>query len=231
MIISHQHQFVFLRVPKTASTSIQIELSKVCGPQDIITPLRFKNDPAGLDAGFRGPQNHQRSYGSKRLNDWFRIYFLHKSPKNFNHVTATQAQKFLGKSAWNSYYKFCVVRNPFDRAISLYYWQTRKQEKRPDLNIFILGLDKFKISTWHRYTINDQVAMDTICRFENLQADLDTVAKKVGIPPFVLPHAKGAHRNNHQHYSILINPEARAHIERLCGKEINAFHYFWDPNL
>jgi len=230
VIVSHQHRFVFLRIPKTASTSIQIELSKVCGPEDVITPMGFKNDPIGRVAGFKGPQNFQRFFGAKRLQDWFRILILRKSPKNFNHVTALQAQKYLGRTIWDSYYKFCVVRNPFDRAISLYYWHAKNTEDMVDLNQFILGLEEKKISAWHRFTINGQVAMDLICRYENLQSDLDLATTKIGIPPLSLPHAKSSHRKDRQHYSQLINSEARNHIERLCMKEINAFNYHWNPN-
>ena len=37
MIISHKHKFIFIKTVKTAGTSIDIALSKICEPQDIIT--------------------------------------------------------------------------------------------------------------------------------------------------------------------------------------------------
>jgi len=39
MIISHKHKFIYIKCRKTAGTSIEMSLSKLCGPQDIITPL------------------------------------------------------------------------------------------------------------------------------------------------------------------------------------------------
>ena len=39
MIASHQHRFIFLKTRKTAGTSVEIALSKVCGPDDIITEI------------------------------------------------------------------------------------------------------------------------------------------------------------------------------------------------
>ena len=39
MIISHKHKFIFLKVQKTAGTSMEIALSEHCGAGDILTPL------------------------------------------------------------------------------------------------------------------------------------------------------------------------------------------------
>ena len=38
-IISHRHRFIFVRTHKTASTSVEIALSRICGPEDVITPF------------------------------------------------------------------------------------------------------------------------------------------------------------------------------------------------
>ena len=39
MILSHRYRYLFLKTNKTAGTSIEIALSKFCGPDDIITPI------------------------------------------------------------------------------------------------------------------------------------------------------------------------------------------------
>ncbi len=39
MILSHKHKFIFIKTKKTASTSLEIVLSKLCGDNDIITPV------------------------------------------------------------------------------------------------------------------------------------------------------------------------------------------------
>jgi hypothetical protein len=38
MIISHEHKFIFIKTKKTAGTSIELALSQLCGPDDIIPP-------------------------------------------------------------------------------------------------------------------------------------------------------------------------------------------------
>src|SRR6266852_6489903 len=39
MIISHKYKLIFIKTVKTAGTSIEVFLSKQCGPMDIVTPI------------------------------------------------------------------------------------------------------------------------------------------------------------------------------------------------
>lgn len=39
MILSHDWRFLFLKTRKTAGTSVEIALSRICGPLDVITPI------------------------------------------------------------------------------------------------------------------------------------------------------------------------------------------------
>ena len=62
MILSHERKFIFLRTKKTAGTSIELALSDLCGPDDIITPLTGEDE--ARRAGRRGAQNW-------RLHSWW----------------------------------------------------------------------------------------------------------------------------------------------------------------
>ena len=109
MIVSHKHKFIFLKTNKTAGTSIEIALSRICGPDDIITPLN-KEDKSDLT--ILGPQNHLAPFWSYKPRDIAR-FLIRKTPKKnfFNHMSAKSAKKILGDDIWNSYYKFCFEKN------------------------------------------------------------------------------------------------------------------------
>jgi len=232
MIISHKNRFIFLRVPKTASTSVEVELAALCGPQDIVTELTSKNDSSERLKQYSGPLNHQRTLWQYQLSDWYRLIAKGKRPSDLRHATALQAKKLVGNKVWDAYYKFCFVRNPFDRAVSLYYWETKNWERKrhsipPDVNTYILGLPEQKLSTWFRLTIKGSVALDYIGKFESLEMDTTKISQQLELPALNLSHSKGNIRKDRQHYSQILNQETRAHIEKLCAPELDAFGYSW----
>jgi hypothetical protein len=58
MIISHKYRTSFIKTAKTAGTSIEMALSRSCGPDDIITPLWKQDEVAKQAMGGRGPQHY-----------------------------------------------------------------------------------------------------------------------------------------------------------------------------
>jgi len=70
MIISHRHRFIFIKLRKTAGTSMEIALSGICGDQDVITPISEEDEKVRREMGFRGPQNTLIPFRYYRQQDW-----------------------------------------------------------------------------------------------------------------------------------------------------------------
>ena len=181
MIISHKYKFIFIKTSKTAGTSIEIALSKFCGAEDIITPITSTDERIRSRLGYRGPQNYLplnsdvgsgeavKAPGSRR-----------KKCRFINHSRAKKIRKCMGEGVWNSYYKFCFERNPWDRFISLYYWRCRSQPP-PTISAFLdsdipLNLKKKGIEL---YTIDGEIAVDRVCLYENLTEELETIRRTI----------------------------------------------------
>lgn len=102
MIISHKHKFIFIKPRKVAGTSIELALSKFCDKEDIITG-NF-HDSNYEDEAFT---NKGRNYEELNLS---------------THSKPNEIKNKISKDIWNNYYKFTIVRNPWDQVVSSYFW-------------------------------------------------------------------------------------------------------------
>lgn len=231
MIVNHKYKFIFLKTRKTASTSIEIALSQFCNNGDIITPLDPEDTPIRQKLGFKKAQNYHFPLRFYDKFDWLRTIRRARRQQFINHSNALFVQARIDKEIWESYFKFCFERNPFDKAISRYYWSTK--EPRPAISDYLQSARVDLLSNWDIYTINDHIAVDFVGHYEHLADDLATVQQKLKIPEKIrLPEAKGHYRLNHEHYSTVLNTQDRARIEQICAKEIVALDYGWQeaPN-
>jgi hypothetical protein len=227
LIVSHKYKLIFIHTSKTAGTSIDIALSKFCGEGDIVTTMLPEDEEIRTKLGYCGPQNDIIPRSNYDLSAWYKLIIKRKTPKFRGHISAKKTRGYLGKEIWNSYFKFCVVRNPWDRMISYYYWRNNREpgktfeeflnSKRP-LKLKRDGIDL--------YTIDGEIAVDMVCRFESLEEDLEKVRIRCGLPEKIaLPNAKGSHRKDRRGYREILNKEQAEKIRELSSKEIALFGY------
>lgn len=216
MIVSHKHKFIFLKTNKTAGTSIEIALSAICGPDDIITPISDEDEATRQSMCSIGPQNYQ-AVGKKDL---------------YNHASAKEVKAFVGDDIWQDYFKFCIERNPWDRVVSLYFWResARKGEKR-GISDFIAeegALSILRKRGMELYSIDGEIAVDKVCRFEELESDLSSVLNKLGVTSKLnLPRAKSKSRSDRRSYREILSPQDKDAIHALFEKEIKLLNYEW----
>ncbi len=227
MIISHTHKFIFLKTTKTAGTSIEIALSEFCGPQDIITPISPEDEKTRSTLGYIGPQNCILPFAAYSFSDM--LYFLIKGKRRryFNHISAKLVRRFIGAEIWRSYFKFCFARNPWDRAVSQFYW--RRAEGAP--HTFSEFVDSRNMKSLRKkgyglYTINNEVAVDRVCLYENMTEELAYLSERLHLPgKLTLPRTKSSSRRDKQHYQTLFEQVDRDKVADLFAEEISLLGY------
>lgn len=218
MILSHAHGFVFVKGRKVASTSIEIALSRICGPADVITPItpadervrlelggtcrNFARDPAiearylalvrqGDDQGAIATGVHARRPGA---------YFNHAALADIEAISGLDPARFT---------LLIAVRHPYEKIISLANMRLSFQayDGSPMINdpaairemaekLFETG-DYKRVRNTDLYRTERTYRQTVLIRHETLGADLARFMSALGVTGEVaLPHTKsGASRH------------------------------------
>jgi hypothetical protein len=171
-----------------------------------------------------------------------------KGLKRWAHATAAQIKKNkANEKQWDNYFKFAIVRNPFDRIVSAYNWHCRLMEPsnfrdRLLFKDFIYKKGRFKtqyintaiIKKANKYRQvraitdfvmdkNDNLLVDYIGRFENLKNEWEFICEKIGTE-IELPHIHNSCRDD-KHYRDYYDDETRKFVSEACEKDLETFGY------
>jgi hypothetical protein len=129
------------------------------------------------------------------MNDLITEYYTeHHGFDAGAHVSAVIVKREFPEF-FESFHKFCVVRNPWDRVVSDYYWRLSSRgldEKNIGFDYYVslledksladpLRLRPIHISNYPIYTIEGDVVADTVIKYENLLDDISLVEKELGL--------------------------------------------------
>jgi hypothetical protein len=237
MIISHKYKFIFIKTRKTAGTSIERALVEHCGEDDVITMDHLHKGEEDVFAeyarNYECPWSPIREYVTCRdfmslarvSRDWL------KRPKFYNHMSALSVKSRVPPDIWDEYYKFTFERNPWDKCVSFYYWQSRRGKELGDFNDYINNLkggktiDQALPSDWRRYTYNNKIIVDDVYDFNDLQGSLVKALSKTLFPvdeiEIKIPHLKGKLRSK----ELVYTQQSSDVIQKHFFNEINAFNF------
>ncbi|HUN22199.1 MAG TPA: hypothetical protein PK299_03590 [Anaerolineales bacterium] len=230
MIISHKRKFIFIKTEKTAGTSLEIALSKFCGEEDIITRLSPDEEALRKKLNDRNAQNFyiplKRYSKFELLNRLFR-----KKKLSFRqHDGATKIKKYLSEEQWNTYYKFCFERNPWDKVVSYYYWfyhwKGTPEHEFPSISEFIHSGMASRVRGFDLYTIDSKVVVDKMYFFEDLPFALEDIQKRLELPESLnLPKAKSSQRKSDTNYKTTLSEDDITQIAKIFAREIAYWNY------
>jgi len=254
MIISHKHQFIFIHCRKAAGASVAASLSRCLGAED----LQFSAIADGAKLKIYPPRRVIReALQTMPAGDIFALMTLRRS--FWGLIAKAFKQKYsanLGGSPthppahavaatfpneWKNYFKFCIVRNPWDKIVSDYFWRTKRTNNPPTFEQYIDaladgeslgGIIPKNHQNWEMYTINDVVAVDFIVRFEEMAEGLNealshTALKWDGWMPSIHMNKRPTTTPNapKRHYRDYYTDRTKQIIAQLYEKEILAFDY------
>ncbi|MBT8195290.1 MAG: sulfotransferase family 2 domain-containing protein [Bacteroidia bacterium] len=227
MIVSHKHKFIFVKTRKTAGTSVEIALSKICGRDDIITPISPNDELKRKEMGLLTAQNYNIPIKFWNKKDWLKFFFNGFSrPKYRNHMSCEDIASHIDKDIWNNYYKFTIDRNPFDKIVSLYYF-LNGQKTYSNVSDFLMNGGLKNIHSYSLYSINNVLAVDKVYKFEELDLFEKNITSKLQLKePFKLLEykAKSKHREV-KNYKEILDEKAIDMIAVMFAREIKLLGY------
>ncbi|MFV1602132.1 MULTISPECIES: hypothetical protein [unclassified Phaeobacter] len=169
MIVSHKHNFVYVKPGKTAGSSIELAISAYCGPQDVITRLRPREE-------------YQRGDCAARIeNPQFVNINSGETIELQNHSRYSDALRVYGEQIVD-YDVVCTERNPWEKAISSFFWKGNRRPERPVEPRFKRFVNDGR---WPQdfdvYSVNGVCVADHIIRVERLKEDYRDFLGSLGI--------------------------------------------------
>jgi len=192
---------------------------------------------------------HIQKTGGTSLKHVIRTHVEDAHPLLGTHDFARGGRRALG-AAWDEYFSFAFVRNPWDRLVS--WWSMiaqagSKTDGKNDRNQFwhyvrengrtfeefitncteaIPDRDGSKCAAVNQYDYlvdeSGRCIVGFVGRFETLSDDVATVLKRLGLPATELPHRT---RSRHRPYAEYYTPALRDMVGERFARDIERFGY------
>ncbi len=175
MIISHKLKVIHIKLKKVAGSSFETALSKYCGPDDVLSEILGPGKKLRETLGFPSAQNHEPFIIRNRID----------------HLSADDIKGLIAADIFDNYLKIAIIRNPYQKAISWYFWRKRGEkpsEIKEDFEEFIAATFRKKnirsnpLLDYYQIHINGKSVADFIIRYEHLSEDIKKLEEKIACP-------------------------------------------------
>ena len=228
MIVSHKYKFIFLKTAKTGGSSIEEGIRVDCGPDDIITATRT---PIVINGESFTTRNDKRGLGKLGLHIPGELArHIPQIAGFYPHMPGYQARAMVGPKIWDSYFKFTIERNPWDQQVSLFFYRHHRQNPKLEFEKYLSSkvyplLHSARIDNWRTYTINGEIAVDRVLRFEKIEEEFASVCQHLGIERASLPHSNAGPPRSRVDYRDYYTPRSRDIVAKWYRHEIEALGY------
>ncbi|PRY74212.1 sulfotransferase family 2 domain-containing protein [Marivita geojedonensis] len=151
-----------------------------------------------------------------------------------DHMRATEVRAMIGADIWNDLFTFTIVRNPWDRMHSLYFYRKKVEEIPADWTFreYVLRFAAAnEFTPYFRYPplriaaadfIFDETGeaiVSTIIPFEDRHARIADIAQKIGIADLGTTHIQAA------------TPDAASYLEAYDDETRQAVSLVWQRDI
>lgn len=221
-LYSYKYQFVFIHIPKNAGSTFENNYSAHL-PLGELLHFEHLNQLLGYERD-AALGNH---FTYLMIED---IIARHRMPLDLESV-----------------FKFCVVRNPWERMVSLYEHRLRKIDRLTngvprntpeDKELLRQGFEPWLLDTqnvsdvvlvrkpqldWIRDQGGKQVC-DLVIPIERYDEGISKVVEQVGLPKIEMSRRNASSKDSSK-YRSYYGTESREHVERYFAEDIDAFGF------
>ena len=239
VLVSHRYKFIYLKNYKVAGTSVESFFGQFC--VDPNEPYSFQDKCDGYESSYgiiscrrvQFKPDEQTIQPIDVLQKWNKLVRRYMNNKRlnqeeeivwFNHKKAFHIKQDIGDDIFDSYFKFCAVRNPYDVVVSSYYWMKSETDFKTYCKNYIID---YCNNDWSRMCIDGTPICNAYIRYENLKEDVAKICQTLGITDYNLddlPNHKSGIRPK-KHYREYYDDETREIVYNLYKDIFDMFGY------